>query len=118
MLPKTTQNISHTAYKACADSIDDLFDEPLEDLEVMDELLQETAKIEAEEEQQPVLATARTKQTIEPTQIDDQFEDLMAPTLPQEPEEDEEDIAVDIQKELEEKFDELFGAFEEEEEEN
>ena len=42
----------------------------------------------------------------------------MAPTRPQEPEEDVEDITVDIQKELEEKFDELFGAFDAEEDEN
>ena len=103
------------------ESLDDLFDEPLEELEIMDELAEETPEVETNKQQQfqePVLATSKVKQTTETSQINDQFEDLMAPTLPQEPEEEVEDITVDIQKELEEKFDELFGAFDAEEDEN
>ena len=96
------------------ESLDDLFDEPLEELEVIDELKEETLKTELKQPE-PVLST-QTNKTI--TSIDDQFEDLMAPTLPQDSEEEIEDIAVDIQKELEEKFDELFGSFDEEEDEN
>ena len=103
------------------ESLDDLFDEPLEELEIMEEMQEETSKVETDKQQprqEPVLATSKVKQTTETAQIDDQFEELMAPTLPQEPEEDVEDITVDIQKELEEKFDELFGAFDAEEDEN
>ena len=98
------------------ESLDDLFDEPLDDLEIMDEPKEEVKKQQPNPE--PALATASSQTNKTETNIDDQFEDLMAPTLPQEPEEDVEDITVDIQKELEEKFDELFGAFDEEEDES
>ena len=57
------------------------------------------------------------KEKVEEVEVDP-FEDLLAPTLPQEDEKKEEDIVVDektqeeeeldIQKELERKFDELF----------
>ena len=59
------------------------------------------------------------KPKVEELSLDDQFEDLLeAPTLPDDSAETAEDmnnITIDIQKELEEKFDELFGAFEDDE---
>ena len=119
--PYVEENEGELKENTKIESLDDLFDEPLEELEIMEEMQEETSKVETDKQQprqEPVLATSKVKQTTETAQIDDQFEDLMAPTLPQEPEEDVEDITVDIQKELEEKFDELFGAFDAEEDEN
>ena len=65
-------------------------------------------------------STEQPTQKSEPKEIDP-FEDLMAPTLPQDDEtesqpevevspEKEEETEMDIQKELEKKFDELFGS--------
>ena len=99
------------------ESLDDLFEEPLEELEEL-----EVKENKPEAKPEPVMAVnTQNKPTnnVEPAPIqdmslDDQFEDLMdAPTLPDDTETTAEDInnmTVDIQKELEEKFDELFGA--------
>ena len=105
--------------EAQIESLDDLFDEEMS-VESLEDLIAEhseketqTAKLKVE---QPVTENVTQKQNVavqEKTQ--DEFEDLLAPTLPQEPELTE-DLAVDIQKELEDKFDELFGAFEDEDE--
>ena len=74
------------------ESLDDLFeDEP--------EIKQEEAKIEDKEE----VKQETNKQEIKPLNLED-FDD--APILPQEAEEDD---TYDLQKELEAKFDELFG---------
>ena len=98
------------------ESLDDLFDEPLEELEVMDDNTETTPK-EEQIKPEPALATAKQKTNTKPAKItlDDKFEDLMAPTLPQEPEEDTNTTELDLQKELEDKFDELFGAFDDDE---
>ena len=114
------------------ESLDELFDEPLEELEELEvkENKQEAQKnvIKQEVKPEPIVtakANVKTAQNVVPTQkpaqemsLDDQFEDLMeAPTLPDDTETTAEDInnmTVDIQKELEEKFDELFGAFDDE----
>ena len=70
------------------ESLDDLFDEPT--LEKVENKKQETIqelKIEPQKEKQ-------------------------APTLPQTQEEDDDELDIDLQKELEAKFDELFGPIE------
>ena len=91
------------------ESLDDLFDEPtdakLEDLEELN--------INEEPPKQPIKPKKSPKPAQVAVNIDDQFEDIPAPTLPQpEEEEDINNITQDIQKELEDKFDELFGALE------
>ena len=104
----------------------------------LDDLFDETPAKEEVKEKQPVKAkkqetemglasldeleesTEQPTQKSEPKEIDP-FEDLMAPTLPQDDEtesqpevevspEKEEETEMDIQKELEKKFDELFGS--------
>lgn len=104
----------------------------------LDDLFDETPAKEEVKEKQPVKAkkqetemglasldeleesTEQPTQKREPKEIDP-FEDLMAPTLPQDDEtesqpevevlpEKEEETEMDIQKELEKKFDELFGS--------
>lgn len=90
------------------ESLDDLF----EDITTVEEMKKEEKNI-AEE-----LPIKENKPEIEEI---DPFEDLLAPTLPQEdttqeepdkPKEEVEDMTIDIQKELEAKFDELFGNIE------
>lgn len=104
----------------------------------LDDLFDETPAKEEVKEKQPVKAkkqetemglasldeleesTEQPTQKSKPKEIDP-FEDLMAPTLPQDDEtgsqpevevspEKEEETEMDIQKELEKKFDELFGS--------
>ena len=91
------------------ESLDDLFDEPTDaKLEELEEL-----NINEEPPKQPIKPKKSPKPAQVAVNIDDQFEDIPAPTLPQ-PEEDDDinNITQDIQKELEDKFDELFGALE------
>ncbi len=109
--------------EAKIESLDDLFEEDESSLEDLDKLItekyetqQENKKEEPQIEMKQEKASKKEKVAVQ-AKTQDEFEDLMAPTLPQEPEESEQ-LAVDIQKELEEKFDELFGAFEDEEEDN
>jgi len=102
--------------EAQIESLDDLFEEEVS-TEELEELIAENSETAAEtpkvEQTVPVKAPQKPKVAVQ-AKPQDEFEDLLAPTLPQEPE--TEDLAVDIQKELEDKFDELFGAFEDEEE--
>ena len=74
------------------ESLDDLFEEDSKTESPLEDLLNETS-VET--------ATAETTENI-------------APILPQENIQEEEIMSVDVQKELEAKFDELFGAFDEE----
>ena len=103
--------------EAQIESLDDLFEEEVS-TEELEELIAENSETAAEtpkvEQTVPVKAPQKPKVAVQ-AKPQDEFEDLLAPTLPQEPE-NTEDLAVDIQKELEDKFDELFGAFEDEEE--
>ncbi|MBQ9297597.1 MAG: type IV secretory system conjugative DNA transfer family protein [Clostridia bacterium] len=89
------------------ESLDDLFEEPSDDkAENLEEL-----KVE-EPKQEKVVQKVATN--VEPKiEENDELDDLMSPTLPDA--EEGENLAVDIQKELEDKFDELFGAFDDEE---
>ncbi len=72
------------------ESLDDLFE---------DEPVVENKKVETKQKAEPQI------QTLDLNNFEDDFEEISAPTLPQEPEDDE----YDLQKELEAKFDELFG---------
>ena len=97
------------------ESLDDLFDE---DLIVEDEAKTETNNKNVEKidrVKEPEILDIEETQNMEEI---DPFEDLLAPTLPQEEEEnidnskEEDTMTIDIQKELEAKFDELFGSIE------
>ena len=75
--------------------------EAVENLKVesLDDLFEDEPVVENKKEEiKPI-------QTLDLNDFEDDFEEVSAPTLPQEPEEDE----YDLQKELEAKFDELFG---------
>lgn len=83
------------------ESLDDLFeDEP----QIEEKKIETSPKVEKKIEEPQI-------QTLDLMDFEDDFEEISAPTLPQEqePEEDE----YDLQKELEAKFDELFGPIEE-----
>ena len=97
--------------EAQIESLDDLFGDEEATFEDLDQMI--TEKYAQENSNQDDFEPINDQPKEE--QIQDEFEDLMAPTLPQEPETTDQ-LAVDIQKELEDKFDELFGAFEDDEE--
>ena len=105
--------------EAQIESLDDLFDEEVS-VDALEDLIEENKETETQvakpkvEQQTPVQTPQKPKVAVQ-AKPQDEFEDLLAPTLPQEPE-NTDDLAVDIQKELEDKFDELFGAFEDEDE--
>ena len=80
------------------ESLDDLFEEPA------DEKIEKMEELKTEEPQ-----TETTTQNIEPNEEVEEIDDIMEPSSPEV--DAEENLAVDIQKELEDKFDELFGAF-------
>lgn len=80
------------------ESLDDLF----EDEPVVEDKKAET-KLQKPRKEEPQI------QTLDLNDFDDDFKEISAPTLPQEPEDDE----YDLQKELEAKFDELFGPMDE-----
>lgn len=75
--------------------------EAVENLKVesLDDLFEDEPVVENKKEE------IKSIQTLDLNDFEDDFEEVSAPTLPQEPEEDE----YDLQKELEAKFDELFG---------
>ena len=85
------------------ESLDDLFDdEPSDKKEEKKEevkIAEKPKEMQTEKEQQPVI---KQENTLDLSSFDD------APILPQEPIQEEEDM-YDLQKELEAKFDELFG---------
>ena len=108
--------------EAQIESLDDLFGDEEQTFEDLDQMITEKyeqEKANQEQQQQEQITEQAPKQQKVTVQAppQDEFEDLMAPTLPQEPENTTEQLATDIQKELEDKFDELFGAFEDDEDE-
>ena len=87
------------------ESLDDLF----EDTEVIEDTNKQEI-IEKEKPKQPELQKQKQQEPV--IDLLDDFEDFNSPTLPQE-EEKKELFTQDLQKELEAKFDELFGPMEE-----
>ena len=126
--PYSEENDGEIKENTKIESLDDLFEEPLEELEEL-EVKQPKQEEQKQQNKKPEPAMAaplqakkqipQEKPKVEELSLDDQFEDLLeAPTLPDDNAETAEDmnnITIDIQKELEEKFDELFGAFEDDE---
>ena len=88
------------------ESLDDLFDdEPSDKKEEKKEEVKPAEKQTNKSSEQP---KAKQENTLDLSSFDD------APVLPQEPVKEEEDDMYDLQKELEAKFDELFGPLNEE----
>ena len=90
-------------------------------IESLDDLFEDTEVEELPKEENNIIEELPTKEEEQEIEEIDPFEDLLAPTLPQEDEEVEkadeskeevDDMTIDIQKELEAKFDELFGNIE------
>ncbi len=96
------------------ESLDDLFEDDKEDKK---ENKKEEKPKKEEEKPKRELPKASIENDLDRLNILDIDEQDEAPLLPQEePKRDEEDImSVDVQKQLEAKFDELFGSFDEEE---
>ena len=89
------------------ESLDDLFEDEPEDVKPKEkESVEVKAEIETKSKNE-VKEEKSAKQDIQPLSLED-FDD--APILPQEPEDDD---TYDLQKELEAKFDELFGPIDE-----
>ena len=90
------------------ESLDDLFEEPLEENIEIPELAPEKSNVKPKESEIPIIPKQEQK-----TDILD-LEDFESPALPQEKSKndlqaDNQELDIDLQKELEAKFDELFG---------
>ena len=81
------------------ESLDDLFDD---DIPAKEEKKEETKPVVEQPKIQPEQTVSKQENTLDLNSFDD------APVLPQEPAQEDDDI-YDLQKELEAKFDELFG---------
>ena len=85
------------------ESLDDLFDD---DIPAKEEKKEETKPVVEQPKIQPEQTVSKQENTLDLNSFDD------APVLPQEPAQEDDDI-YDLQKELEAKFDELFGPIDE-----
>ena len=83
------------------ESLDDLFEDETET-----EMKTETYKIDGNKENHVDEMLSKTEEISQPIETE-------APILPQEERDEEEIMSVDVQKQLEAKFDELFGSFDE-----
>ena len=89
------------------ESLDDLFEDEPEDIKPKEENKEANINVNNENKNKEKIKNNSIKEEVKPLDLEEFNE---APILPQEPEEDD---SYDLQKELEAKFDELFGPMDE-----